>query len=114
MISRASPALQAKLTGSDTMKAGRERQLLAAHGDAIAFEGTAIQISAATLDRWKAAYRHIDDWPAALQAIDDFCASILPADNAKQISRASSWLERRNHQNRKDSNETIRLEGRSF
>jgi hypothetical protein len=101
MIATASPALQSRLTGRDTI-------------DAAAFSGAAIKIDGKTLERWKAAYRHIDDWAAALQAIDDFCASIPPADNAKQISRASSWLERRNHQNRKDSNETIRLEGRSF
>jgi len=113
MIAQASPALLSKLTGRDTMKAGRERQLLAARGDAIAFEGTAIKISAATLDRWKAAYRHIDDWPAALQAIDDFCATI-PANNLKQVSRASSWLERRNHENRNDSEYPIQLRWRSF
>jgi hypothetical protein len=74
------------------------------------FGGTTIRIGAETLARWKVAYRHIDDWPAALQAI---CAA-NPTDNHRMVARASSWLERRNHQNRNDSNEAIRLQGRSF
>ena len=100
MIAQASPALQSKLTGRET-------------NEAPAFNGVAVKIDAQTLGRWKAAYRHIDDWPAALQAIDDFCATI-PADNRKQISRGSSWLERRNHENRNDSEAAIQLRGRSF
>ncbi|SHH25077.1 hypothetical protein [Bradyrhizobium erythrophlei] len=95
-----SQALQSKLTGRSI-------------NDAPAFIGPAIKIGADTLERWKAAYRHIDEWPAALQAIDDYCAA-NPADNARQIARASAWLERRNFQNRNDSNEAIRLEERSF
>jgi hypothetical protein len=82
-------------------------------GQALAFDGAAIKIGAETLTRWKSAYRHIEDWPAALQAIDDYC-SANPADNARMVARASSWLERRNHENRNDSNEAIRLQGRAF
>jgi hypothetical protein len=100
MIAPVSPALLSKLTGRDT-------------DEAPAFNGAAVKIDAQTLDRWKAAYRHIDDWPAALQAIDDFCATI-PADYRKQVSRASSWLERRNHENRNDSKYAIQLRGYSF
>jgi hypothetical protein len=81
--------------------------------DGLAFDGVAIKIGAETLTRWKSAYRHIDDWPAALQAIDDYC-SANSADNSRLVARASSWLERRNHENRNDSNEAIRLQGRSF
>lgn len=102
MIAQASPALLSKLTGRATTN------------EAPAFDGRAVKIDAQTLDRWKAAYRHIDDWPAALQAVDDFCASIPAAENHKQISRASSWLERRNHENRNDSEAAIRERGRSF
>jgi hypothetical protein len=80
---------------------------------AFAFDGAAIKIGADTLDRWKIAYRHIDDWPAALQAIDDYCTA-HPGDNSRMVARASSWLERRNHENRNDSEEAIRLRGRSF
>lgn len=97
----ASPALRKHLTGADPSISPP------------AFDGAAIKIGADTLARWKSAYRHIDEWGAALQAIDDYCAA-NPADNAKQIARASARLERRNFQNRKDSNEAIRLEGRSF
>jgi hypothetical protein len=97
----ASPALRKHLTGADSS------------ASPLAFDGTAIKIGADILARWKAAYRHIDEWPAALQAIDDYCGA-NPADNGKQIARASAWLERRNFQNRKDSNEAVRLEGRSF
>jgi hypothetical protein len=97
----ASPALQSQLSGAVTMP------------PALAFGGTAIKIGADTLARWKMAYRHIDDWPAALQAIDDYCAA-NPTDNHRMVARASSWLERRNHDNRNDSNEAIRLQGRSF
>lgn len=84
MIVQVSPALQSQLTGRYT-------------SEAPAFNGAAVKIDARTLDRWKAAYRHIRDWPAGLQAIDDFCGTIPAGDNRKQISRASSWLERRNH-----------------
>jgi hypothetical protein len=100
MIAQASPALQSKLTGRET-------------NEAPAFNGAAVKIDVQTLERWKAAYRHIDEWPAALQAIDDYCAA-NPADNAKQISRASSWLERRNHENRNNSEEAARLQRWSF
>ena len=86
MIAQASPALLSKLTGRDANQAP-------------AFNGAAVKIDAQTLDRWKAAYRHIADWPAALQAVDDYCAAI-PANNPRQISRASGWLERRNSQKR--------------
>lgn len=103
MIAPASPALQSKLTGRDTDT-----------NEAPAFNGAAVKIDARTLDRWKAAYRHIDEWPAALQAIDDYCATIPAADNRKQISRASSWLERRNHENRNDSKYAIQLRGYSW
>lgn len=102
MIAHASPALLSKLTGRDT-----------ATSKIPAYDGRAVKIDAQTLGLWKANYRHIDDWPAALQAIDDFCATI-PAENGKQISRASSWLERRNHEKRNDSQEAIKLRGRSF
>ena len=108
MISKASPALLTKLAGAE--RAANHNLA----SSAIAFKGAAVTISAQTLNRWKAAYRHIEDWTAALQAIDDFCASIPPADNAKQISRASSWLERRNHENRHDSEYAIQQRGRSF
>jgi hypothetical protein len=77
------------------------------------FDGIAIKVGAETLARWRSAYCHIDDWPAALQAIDDYCLA-NPADNSRMVARASSWLERRNHENRNDSNEAIRLQGRSF
>jgi hypothetical protein len=96
----ASPALQSQLTGAAT-------------APGFAFGGSAIKIGADTLARWKTAYRHIDDWPAALQAIDDYCAANL-GDNSRMVARASSWLERRNHENRNDSNAAIRLRGRSF
>jgi hypothetical protein len=96
----ASPALQSQLSGVAT-------------APACAFGGVTIKIGADTLTRWKTAYRHIDDWPAALQAIDDYCAA-NPTDNHRMVARASSWLERRNHENRNDSNEAIRLQGRSF
>jgi hypothetical protein len=108
MIAKASPALKAYLAGAD--RAANQTETNAA----TAFDGAAIRIDAQTLERWKAAYRHIDDWPAALQAIDDFCASIPAAQNPRQISRASSWLERRNHENRNDSEYAIKLRGRSF
>ena len=81
--------------------------------DVVAFDGVGIKIGAGTLARWRASYRHIRDWPAALQAIDDFCAA-NPGDNLRQISRASSWLERRNAENWETSDEAIRLRGRSF
>jgi hypothetical protein len=97
----ASPALQSQLSGAVTMP------------PALAFGGAAIKVGADTLARRKVAYRHIDDWPAALQAIDDYCAA-NPTDNHRMVARASSWLERRNHENRNDSNEAIRLQGRSF
>lgn len=96
----ASPALQSQLGGASTAQA-------------FAFGGVAIKIGNDTLTRWKTAYRHIDDWPAALQAIDDYCVA-NPTDNHRMVARASSWLERRNHENRNDSNEAIRLQGRSF
>jgi hypothetical protein len=96
----ASPALQSQLSG-------------ALPTPPAPIGGTTIKIGADTLARWKVAYRHIDDWPAALQAIDDYCAA-NPADNHRMVARASSWLERRNHENRNDSNEAIRLQGRSF
>jgi hypothetical protein len=79
----------------------------------LGFDGVAIKVGAEMLARWKSVYRHIDDWSAALQAIDDYC-SANPADNSRMVARASSWLERRNHENRNDSNEAIRLQGRSF
>jgi hypothetical protein len=82
-------------------------------GHPLAFDGAVIKIGTETLDRWRSAYRHIDDWPAALQAIDDYCVA-NPDDNSRMIARASSWLERRNHENRNSSNEAIRLQGRSF
>lgn len=82
-------------------------------GQAFVFDGAAIKIGAEQLARWKSVYRHVDDWPAALQAIDDYCLA-NPADNPRMVARASSWLERRNHENRNDSNEAIRLRGRSF
>jgi hypothetical protein len=108
----ASPALQSRLSkDSATQVSGRvSRQ---SDGKPFGFGGTAINIGADTLDRWKAAYRHIDDWAAALQAIDDYCVA-NPTDNHRMVARASSWLERRNHANRNDSNEAIRVQGRSF
>jgi hypothetical protein len=83
MIFQVSPSLRSQLSGRTKVSA---------------FDGAAIKIGPETLERWKVAYRHIRDWAAALQAIDDYCAA-NPASNAKQISRASSWLERWNAEN---------------
>jgi len=92
---QASPALQSKLTGCGT--------------NVPAFDGVAIKVGGDTLARWKRAYRFIEDRPSVLQAVDDYCAA-MPADNPKQISRASSWLERRNSRQRSETNELSRLD----
>jgi hypothetical protein len=54
MIAKASPELKAYLAGTD--RAANQTETNAA----TAFDGTAIRIDAQTLERWKAAYRHID------------------------------------------------------
>lgn len=92
---QASAALQSKLTGRQT--------------NATAFDGVAIKISGDTLERWKAAYRFIEDWPSVLQAVDDYCAA-MPADNPKHISRASSWLERRNSRQRTEATQISKMD----